>query len=155
MRIQMSDFWQVRYSNTVAIRGIVLSWFPVLRMHKQISDFWQVRYSSTVAKRPSYEHNSGHAQTSFRFHQNGASSRYSWKLILGPAQAQTNVRFLTGEIRYDSKKRRSLELNSCPAHVQKISGLDQNGLSRRYSWKLIFGPAHAHTDVRFLTGKIQ
>jgi hypothetical protein len=53
-------------------------------------------------------------------HQNGASRIYGWKLIFGPAHAHTDVRFLTEEIRYDSKKRRSLELNSGPAHVKKI-----------------------------------
>jgi hypothetical protein len=29
----------VRYSSTVAKRGVILSWFPVLRMCKQMSDF--------------------------------------------------------------------------------------------------------------------
>ncbi len=44
---------------------------------------------------------------------------YSWKLIFGPADAQTSVRF------------------------------HQNSSNRRYSWTLIFGPAHAHTNVRY------
>jgi hypothetical protein len=115
MRKNISDF--IRTVQAACTAG---SLFSVLRMRKQVSDFIKTVQTADTAGRLSLVLRMRIQMSDIQVRPiSSASRRYSWKLIFGPAHAQTSVRF------------------------------HQNSSNRRYSWKLIFGPAHAHTNVRY------